>query len=354
MLARQHLGGRHEEGLPARIGRSGQREGGHDGLAGADVAQDQVVRRMGRGHLAQHVVARGCLLVGERERQRRGERTHPGAVRHVLNRLAPGGARRGLPHEEQLQHEQLLVGQAAARLGGLAHGLGKMDARKRRLTAHEPVLRTQGKRQRVVCATRLGKRVAHQAPHPCRGHLFRGGMHGDDHAGRPADALPHHLDERVGHALEPIVELQLARHGYAHARLEGVHEPRLAERRHHQHARLVHQADLDESELGPRALELDVVDGAFDGALLADAGRRHRLLGGKVDVAARVVRDQVAHRMDAQGRERAGARRAHQAHARDRLVQGQRRRHAVKSICAAGLGHCLLTGRSQGQRGAWR
>lgn len=65
----------------------------------------------------------------------------------------------------------------------------------------------------------------------------------------------------VGHALEPIVELQLARHGYAHARLEGVHEPRLAERRHHQHARLVHQADLDESELGPRALELDVVDG---------------------------------------------------------------------------------------------
>ena len=272
--------------------------------------------------------ARLLLLAGEGEGQRCSKRRLVRAVGHVGHRLAPGAAARPLLHEEQLEHEQLLVGQAPTRLGHLRHGLGEVDARERRPAAHQTVLLAQGQGQRIVEPPHRGKRVLRQPPHPRRRELLGGRVHGDDH-GRHL-ALPHLLQVGVGHALEAVVELHLAGHGHRVARLHLIHEPRLAEARHHEGARAVHERQLHERQVGPRALEFDLVDGAADGARLADARVGYRAHGRQVHVAPREVGHQVADGADAQLLEGLGASGAHQAHPADGLVEGKRGRQTIR------------------------
>ena len=332
MLARENLGGRHEQRLAARVGGGGQRVGGHDGLARSHVAQKQVVRRGGGGQRRQDVVAGRLLLARELVGQRRGERGQVGAVRHVAHGLPPFRARAPLLHEHEFQKQQLLVHQAPTRLGRLVHAAGEVDGGKRRPAAHEAVLRAQLERQRIVQARHVDQAVAHEAAHPRARELLGGGMHGYDHAGGLAVSPVDRLDERVRHALEPVVELQLPRHGHAHAGLQLVHEPWLAKRRDHERARAVHERDLHERQLRLGTLELDLVHGALDGALLADDRRGHRLAPRQVDVAPREVRHQVAHRAHAQRLERAGPRRAHQTDAPDGFVERERGCQSVRCV----------------------
>ena len=330
MLAGEHLGGSHEKRLRSRVRRRGQREGRHGGLARAHVSQKQVVRGARGGQHGEDVVFGALLLVGQLEGQRLGQGRRARAVHDVAHRLAPPLALARLPHEHELEQKQLLVHEAAARLGRFGHRLREMDARQRRPAAHEAVPRPQLERQRVAQARARRERVAHEPAHPRRRHLLACGMHGDDHALCRALAVER-LEIGVRHALEAVAELELSRHGDAHAGLQLVGEPRLAKARDHEHARAVHERDLHKRKARLRTLELHLVHGALDGARPADDGRRHRLLRGQVDVAAREVRDEVAHRLDAEPCERAGARRAHQAHAIDGLVERERGRQTVGS-----------------------
>ena len=306
--------------------------GGHDGLARSHIAQKQVVRRGGRRERGQDVVARGLLLVGELPRQRRGERGQARAVRHVAHGLAPRGALPALLHEHELQEQQLLVHEAPARLGRLVHAAREVDGRERRAAAHEAVLRTQLQRQRVVQPRHMRKRVAHEPAHPGGRQLLGGGVHGYDHAGRRALGAVQRLEVGVRHALEAVVELQLARHGDAHAGAHLVHEPRLAKRRHHERARAVHERYLHERQLRLGALELYLVHYAFHRALLPDGSRRHCLAPREVDVAPGEVRHQVAHRAHAQRLERAGARLAHQTDAPDGFVEREGGCESVRRV----------------------
>jgi len=199
----------------------------------------------------------------------------------------------------------------------------EVDARQRRAAAHQAVLRTQLERQRIMQPAYGLQRVSHEPSHPRSGYLLASGMHGDDHAlGRPFAVEDFQI--RVRHALEAVVEFQLARHRDAHAGLHLVHEPWLTKARHHEHARAVHERQLNEREARLGLLELDLVHRAFDGALLADDPSGHGCLAREVDVAPREVRGQVAHRADAEPVERASARRAHQTNAPDRFVERER------------------------------
>ena len=64
----------------------------------------------------------------------------------MRRRLRAGGALRGLRHERELEQQQLLVHQAAARFGDLFHGMREMDARQRSAAGHEPIPHAQIKR----------------------------------------------------------------------------------------------------------------------------------------------------------------------------------------------------------------
>ena len=178
-----------------------------------------MVRRARGCHLGEYVVAGGNLLVGERKRQHALKRGRARAVHHVRGGGGAGAAVLRLFHKRQLKQQQLFVHQAAARLGHLVHGLREMDARKRLRARHKAELRAQVKRQRVIAAAYHVKGVFHDAAHPRGRDFLARGMHGDDHAlGR----LPRlkRLQVGVHHALEAVVELNLAGHGNGHARLE--------------------------------------------------------------------------------------------------------------------------------------
>ncbi len=129
MLAGKHLGRCHEQRLRLGVGRRRQRERGHDGLAGAHVAQQHVVGDRRRGQLPQDVRLRPLLLRRQLEGQCGGKRAHPRTVRPMAHGLATGAALTALAHEHELQEQQLLVDQAAPRLGNLLHRMGGMDAR---------------------------------------------------------------------------------------------------------------------------------------------------------------------------------------------------------------------------------
>ena len=270
VLAREHLGGSHEQSLRTRVRGRREREGGDDGLAGAHVAQQQVVRRLRRSEGGEDVALGLLLLVGKPEGHRLGERRHARPVHRVDDLFAPVRALVRLAHEHQLEQQQLLVHEAAARLGHFVHRMREVDARQRRAAAHQAVLRTQLERQRIMQPAYGLQRVSHEPSHPRSGYLLASGVHGDEHA------------------------------------------------------RAVHERQLNEREARLGLLELDLVHRAFDGALLADDPSGHGCLAREVDVAPREVRGQVAHRADAEPVERASARRAHQTNAPDRFVERER------------------------------
>ena len=129
MLAREHLGRRHERRLGARVGHRGKGERRNGGLARAHVAEQHMVGRLGRRHAREDIRTSLLLLRGKGERHDTVERRRARAVHHMRHRLRAGGALRGLRHEGELEQQQLLVHQATTRLGNLFHSMREVDAR---------------------------------------------------------------------------------------------------------------------------------------------------------------------------------------------------------------------------------
>ena len=91
-------------------------------------------------------------------------------------------------------------------------------------------------------------------------------MHGNDEAVRGRVGPFERKDLRVHHSLEAVVKLDFAGDRHAHAGRELLSEPRLAKRGHDYDARRVSDANLHQGQARFRALELNVVDHALDGA----------------------------------------------------------------------------------------
>ncbi len=129
MLAGEDLGRRHHRGLASGLDRGEHGEEGDQGLAGADVALQQAVHPVGRGHvgsdLGDGAGLRACGRIGER-----GEHAALQAA------VAAGGEALGALHlragdgERHLVGEKLVVGEALAggrrgdEVAGAAGGVG--------------------------------------------------------------------------------------------------------------------------------------------------------------------------------------------------------------------------------------
>ena len=317
-------GGRLTLRLPARSGRSRAGEGAHDGLARANIAQEHAAHRMRLCHLAEDVESGLLLLVGKRERNRRIERLHARARDLVCRGHMATAASRPLLHEVELKQEHFLVRQAAPRLMGFGKAFGKVNRAECDLTTHQSILHAKLQRHRVENAFGELERVAHEAPHQRRRHLLASRVHGNDEAVRRRVGPFERKDLRVHHSLKAVVELDFTGNRHAHAGGKLLGEPRLAKCGHNHDARRVSDANLHQGQARFRALELNVVDHALDGARLADARRSSGLASGKVDVAPREMRDEPADRANAELLERLRARGAHEAHAAHRLVKPER------------------------------
>ena len=315
MLAREHLGRRHERRLGARVGHRGKGERRNGGLARAHVTEQHVVGHLGRRHAGKDVGAGLLLFFSKGERHDAVERRRARAVHHMRHRLRAGGALRGLRHKGELEQQQLLVHQATTRLGNLFHSMREVDARQRPPAGHKPIPHAQIERQRIVAALHGVERVAHQTAHPCGRDLLARRMYGDDHALGHL-AVAELFDIGVHHALEAVIELHLAGNGDAHAGFDLVFQPRLAKACDHKHAGCVHHRDFDQGKVWARPLELDLVDRPLDSARPADARAGNGLALRQVYIASGEVREQVADRAHAQTRKRLRASRADQLHTR--------------------------------------
>ena len=198
-----------------------------------------------------------------------------------------------------------------------------MDGAQRGVPAHEPVAQAQPQRQRIEEPLGGFQSVGHDAAHPGRRELLGGRVHRHHRAGDLLP-LPDHLDEGVGHALVAVVEGHLARDGHRIPCLHLIHQPRLAKAGDYKDARAVHQRDLHELEIVAGLLQLDLVNGAANGADLPDARSAASLHLGKVDVGSGEVRQQIAQRAHAELLERRSPRRADQTNPGHGLVQRER------------------------------
>ena len=90
VLAREHLGRRHQRGLGAGLDRPEHGQRGDQGLAGADIALQQPEHAVRRGHVGVDLGQRLCLAAGERMAEG-GERPFPQAV------VADAGCGRAAP-----------------------------------------------------------------------------------------------------------------------------------------------------------------------------------------------------------------------------------------------------------------
>ena len=111
VLARQHLGRRHQRGLRAGLHGDGHGHQRHHGLAGADVALQQAQHAVRGAHVLGDLLQRLALRVGEAEGQRVGD---PGADAAVAGDAAARLRLEALAHQRQRQlaRQQLVVGQA--------------------------------------------------------------------------------------------------------------------------------------------------------------------------------------------------------------------------------------------------
>ena len=180
VLAGEHLGGRHHRGLPAGVGRGGERKRGHCGLAAADVAQQKAVHRPRRGHVRQDLVRRAGLVPCQLERQRSAqglERPTVHVMRDARTLVHDGVASQGQAH---LHAEELLVHEAAPRGLGIGHGLRLVHRSYRPGQRRQVACDPQRGRQEVRHVAVRRERFGDQTPHPPGRESFRRVMHRHD------------------------------------------------------------------------------------------------------------------------------------------------------------------------------
>ena len=149
VLAREHLGRRHQRRLRARLDGRGHRQQRDHGLAGADVALQQPQHAVGRGHVGVDLGDGAGLRGGERERQRRHELRADAAVARDraaalrLEALAHDGERE-LAGEQLVEGEPLPGGGRGRDIGRI---LGPVQAAQRSAKLGQP----RASRQRGSC-----------------------------------------------------------------------------------------------------------------------------------------------------------------------------------------------------------
>ena len=307
VLAGEHLGGRHHGRLPAAVCRQGAGKRRDDGLAAAHIAQQHAVHGLRRLHVRKDLARRATLVARELKGQAAQQRLHARAA-HMGAGASAGKLAVAAHHHLQLQAQQLLVGQAAARLLELAGVAGEVHGPQRGLESHEaparPQARGQGGCQRVA---QLVEGVGHQAAHPRGRDALAGAVHGH-HALGAVIPLAQHLDKRRAHLAHPVVEGDLPRGADAVPRVQGVDEPGLLEPHQGHGAGFVDHRGLDDVHAGARLLLAHALQAAHHAHRLAQGRACAGDAVGEVDVAVGIPADQVAHGGDAQLGQGLGAR----------------------------------------------
>ena len=242
VLLGQDLRGGHQGRLPAVLHHKVHAGGGHHGLAGAHVPLAQAVHGDAPLHVGQGLVHAAALGVrqGEGEGTVKPVHIHGAAGLH-LHHLSPPAQ----PLQSDGEQKQLLKGQPppgqVQRLGTLRKVdvlVGVADAAQ---VVLPPDLVRQGVRQNVGALVQplADGPGQHQLAHPCRQ-----GVDGHDAARHLPAAL--RLHHRGGHGPAQKVPLRLSVKIIGLPLAEVVFQPGLVEKRHVQHAGLVHGPDLDE------------------------------------------------------------------------------------------------------------
>ena len=192
------------------------------------------------------------------------------------------------------------------RLARFGHGGGPVDAFERGVPAHEaePCQHAGGHRVEYPARSAAVEGLLDElADVPCvHTGLLRLRVHGKEATG----AVPDEVDHRIRHLERASKPLRAAVNNHLEARAQSLLLPRLVEERELESTGLVGDDHLDELPALPDEPRGAAVHGALHKDLLAlgqlgDAG-----LLGAVDVATRVVLEQIQHRVDLHLGERGG------------------------------------------------
>jgi hypothetical protein len=321
VLLGENLRGRHHRRLVPRLHRRAHREGRHHGLAGADVALQQPVHRVRRGHVAADVVPHALLRRRQREGQARAQPAEQLAARPHRHAALPRRAR-AENGQAELQEEEVVEGQAAHGLRALAFTGGEMRRAYGLGQRHEPPPHAHRIGQRLLDVVDVG---LDEAPDQRAQRLLRqplgAGVHGHERAG---------VDRLVVGGLHrfPLLHLQAdlvlvaraaAVHDHPLAALDGAGDPRAAPDGGRAVAALV--AQQDDERLAP-APGRRRADAGHDARAGHDLARADRAKGGEVRavlVAQGQVEERVADGDEALPLELLGAVRPHTLH----VLQGR-------------------------------
>ena len=236
--------GRHERGLPARVGDRAERKGRHGGLARPDVSQKQPAH----GKRARHVVqdlGNGRLLVGcERKGQRAAQRGLMGAVNHVHAWLHPHDAHVATRAQGDLQEGRLVEGEPAAGVFGVGGVAGVVDGPQGPRKRHEAPGRADGGGPGVERRAERLQALRRQSAQPLARKPLGGMVDGHHRVARAAAARAgplflQNLPIRGVQAFEAIGEAHLTEHEQALTLAELLRQPRLAEEAHHDDPRVI-------------------------------------------------------------------------------------------------------------------
>ena len=265
-------------------------------LPAPDVALQQPVHRDRTSEVGGDLGDHLGLVARELEGERAEEPRHQGARRVVLDALAGGLDHALAQHEGELDPQQLVEHEPAAGLLGLAHRLGDVDAAERRGAIDEVVAVEHPSRHRLDELTGAAQRLGHPAAEVLRVEAQLVGLR-VDRGDLQAVVLVEEVDLRVGHLLLAPVLGDLAEEQRLGALGELPGPPRLVEERDPQVARAV-----GDPELGARLARVPgrgrwpTTAPARTPSRLVDLEVADRRLLRLVDVAARVVRQQVEDR----------------------------------------------------------
>ena len=325
VLLGERLGRGHQGALPTRLHRAEERVQRNHRLAGADIALEESLHRRRPAEVGVDLGDHLLLRLGEREGQHRAvarrqaacERKRLGDERFALHRASP---------ERELEREELIEREAAARLLGVVLSPRPVDPDEGVCTERQPLADSHARRERLAARAGEGKRRLRHRPQGLLGEIGRRGVDGREVGGLDR------LADVVGRDLEAEAILLAAEPKSRSRRQPGL-EPWLVEPRGADLARRVDDVSREDVEAaaatGGRPPDTDVEDGLF----VAEEGGDRSLLRRQL-VAARAVGKDVADGLDPEPTELAPDRRPDAGQRVDRPLEhipprrGARRRPA--------------------------
>ena len=296
VLLRERLRRRHQRPLAAVLDRAEEGVERDDGLPRADVALQQPLHRHGAREIAVDLADDRLLLGRECEGQRLA--VAPDQLARLAERRRDRGlALAGATGDRELEHEQLVEGEAPAPRLGLVEVARPVERDHGVAAQRQALVLAERGRERVRERVDVRERRLDEPSQPLRGHVLRG-----------------RVDRRVvgrGAGVADVVglhrEAAAARERAAQAHLrpgrQAVGDPGLVEPDRVDLATVVTDADVLDGQAPRRPPARGAHHGAGDRDLLlaeqvADRALRRRLL-----VAVRPVQQQVADRAQAEARE---------------------------------------------------